>query len=252
MRAPQILAESTAGWLRSCIAHARSERRSLLLDGAFTSPDVVRATADLFASHGFATRVAVVAMPRRESLLSEASRFLLADRSGRATRFTSVAEHDAGWVGTRMLVEQLEAEASIDRLTIIGRDGGTRFDAERSNVHGYSGAVDALDSERSAALSSARAMLWLSELRAATDYALTSGRMSKPVAEVLIELHQIALNEAVPALGLPADSQARPVTETRLAQQLVSLRRAIPAEPAPADLGAPTVGASQPERGIAR
>ena len=140
----------------------------------------------------------------------------------------------------------------MDRLTILGRDGTACFDAESSAGVGYVGAALALDRERHSPMSSPQAMRWLSGLRAMTDYAVASERMRRPLAELLVELHEIALSEVVPKLELPADSQARPALEDNLARRVVTLRRAMPQQPGVEDLAAPVIPSPQPDRGISR
>ncbi|KAF2414686.1 hypothetical protein B1729_03655 [Microbacterium sp. B35-04] len=250
--APQLLSQSTASWARSCLRHARTIGRSLLVDGSFHSPEVALRTADLFAHQGFATRVVVVATPRAESLLAAASRYLLDAQGGRASRFTSVGAHDADWNSTRALIGELEATPSVDKLTVIGRDGRACFDAERTAPEGFAGATRALLREQSASMSSGFAMRWMSELRSMTDYALAAGQASRPLAELLIELHGVALNEVLSQLALPAHSKARPAAEANLARRLTELRRAAPAVPRGEDLAAPAVSPIQPDRGISR
>ncbi|KQP73513.1 hypothetical protein ASF40_20485 [Microbacterium sp. Leaf288] len=252
LEAPQILAESTAGWLRSCLAHARTSGRSLLLEGTFHTPEIAFATADLFSRHDFATRAVVVGTPRAESLMSTASRYLLDARAGRASRFTSVAIHDGGWQGTRALVERLDSSAEVDRLTIIDRDGAPRYDAERPDAGGFPGAVREIDRARSVPMPSANAMRWLSELRAMTDYVMTVGKTPEPLAELLVELHQVALQDVLPTFDLPADSRARPALEASLAGRLVTLRQSLPARPRATDLTAPVIPVPQPHRGLSR
>ena len=250
--APEILAEAAAEWLRRCLAHARSTRHSMILEGTFRTPEVALGLSELFAREGFSARVVVVAAPRSESLLATASRHLLEAQAGRASRFTSVEVHDSGWEGTRALVSELVVTPAIDRLTILGRDGAARFDAERSTVGTYAGAADALDRERSATMSASTAMRWLSELRAMTDAAVSWERISRSLADVLIELHRVALDEVLPALILPADSRARPAAEANIARQLVVLRRAADVEPLPEDIAAPAIATAQPDRGLSR
>ena len=253
IEAPRILAESTAGWLRDCLVHARTSGRSLLLEGTFHSPDVALGTADLFAKHGFVTRVVVVATQRTESLLSAASHYLLDARAGRPSPFASVGVHDDGWEGTRALVSQLEATPSVDRLTIIGRDGVAKFDADRGIGQAFANARATLEREQSLPLSAARSMGWLSELRAMTDFALTSRDVPRPLAELLIELHELALDDVLQRLALPANSEARPVVEASLARQLVTLRRATsPKNRTAVDVAAPVITTPQPGPGLTR
>lgn len=248
----RLLAEPTAGWLTRSLRHARTTGRSLLLEGTFQTPTAVLAATDLFAWNGYTTRVVVVATPRSESLLAAASRYLLDERAGRAGRFTGVELHDAGFDGTRALTSTLETAPSVDRLTVVGRDGATLFDAERADSSGFAGATDALRRGQASGMPVPRAMRWLSELRAMTDFAVATGRPTGPVAELLIELHQVALGEVLPQMPLPTDSQARPAVKASLTRQLVGLRRALPLEPPRIDVSGPVISPSGPDRGISR
>ncbi|MDY0907857.1 zeta toxin family protein [Microbacterium sp. CFBP9034] len=242
--ATQIFAEATAAWLRDGLAYARANRRPLLLEGSFQSAQVASATAELFRREGYRAHLAVVGVPRAVSLLSEASRYLLADLAGRATRFSDRAAHDAAFEVTRALVAELEGEASVDRLTVVGRSGEWVFDSHQ--VDGFEGASRALAREHVTPLTGPEGMRWLSELRASTDYALEARRLPAQVAEVLAALHEIAIADVIPRLPLPAESLARSGAEETLKSRLDALRRAVPAERTPIDVAAPSVTPSAP------
>ena len=250
--AQHVLTESATGWMRSALQHARTTRRSLVLEGAGPSPDVVLATTGLFASSGFTTTVAVVAVPRSESLLATASSYLANVRGGNLVPFTPLAEHDAGRDAVSALVEGIERSPTVDRLTIIGRDGTTTFDASRADPTGFSGAGDALTRGHATRLSAAESMRWLSELRAVTDAALSARRLAPPLGEVLITLHELGLNEILPNLPLPKYSQARPAAEAALGRQLVAIRQAVRDSARVEAPPAPVVAPPQPDRGISR
>jgi hypothetical protein len=220
------------------------------LDGSLSSPDVAAATTDLFAKSGFTTTVVVLATPRAESLLATASGYLLEARAGRAATFTSVADHAAGLDNVRGLVQKLESSPSVDRLRLLGRDGVPQFDASRADETAFVGAGAALARAHASPLPVPVAMRWLSELRAVTDYAMSARRLPQPLAEVLIGLHEVGLNEILPSLPLPKDSQARPAAEARLGRQLVAIRQAARVVQRPAPSPAPVIAAPQPDRGI--
>jgi len=245
--ARQVMAESTAEWLRDCLAHARTTKRSLLLEGTFHTPRVALGTAALFAKEGFMTRVAVVATPRSESLLSATSRYLRDFHAGRSAKFTSLDIHDRGWAGTRNLIAELEASPSVDRVTILGRDGETIFDSTRDAAIRFSGASRTLRQQQSAPMTPARTMQWLSELRAVTVFAMDRSPTPKPVAELLAELHQIALREVVPATPLPATSTARPDILRTLERRLSALQRGM--RSSTGDVAAPSVSPASPSQG---
>lgn len=157
----RILQDSASGWMRSALQHARTNKRSLILDGTLSTPEVALAATGLFSASGFETSVAVVAVPRAESLLALASKYLLDTREGRASPFTALADHDKLYIDTRALIETLETGPSVDRLTVIDRNGSALFDALRLDPRGFTGAMAALDLARALPLSPARAMRWL-------------------------------------------------------------------------------------------
>jgi UDP-N-acetylglucosamine kinase len=252
VEAPQILAESTSGWVRDCLAHARTTGRSLLLEGTFHTPRVAIGTAELFAREGFATRVAVVATPRAESLLSAGSRYLLDVRAGRSARFTSVSAHERGWTGTRTLVQELEATPTVDRLTVIGRAGTALFDATNTSRARFTGALAALDAERDSIMSPARSMQWLSELRAMTAFVTDDPEPAKPVLQLLSELHEIAVRDVVPAIPLPENSASRAGLLSDLSAKIFELRRGTPAREPAVDIAAPDIPISGPSGGLSR
>ena len=92
----------------------------------------------------------------------------------------------------------------------------------------------------------------MTELRAATEFALSTGRMDASLGVVLGELHEVAVREVVRALGLPADSLARPILEQTLTARAAAIRTAIPpAAPQPIERRpAPQVGGPEREVGL--
>jgi hypothetical protein len=244
----RIFAEAASVWLRDCLAYARTNRRPLLVVGSFSSAQVAIATAELFRAEGFETHVAVVAQPRAVSLLSEASRHLLAALNGRSAPLPDLRTHDAGFEATRALVSQFDDEASVDRLTVVGRAGDWVFDAHRAD--GFAGASRALVREQVTPMSGPEGRRWLSELRASTEFALNAGRAHGPLAEVLVELHELALREVLPRLPLPAESLARSRAETTIRARIDALRRPVPTEGALVDIAAPTATPSVPSPDI--
>ncbi|MEV8367972.1 zeta toxin family protein [Microbacterium sp. NPDC064584] len=246
----RILQDSASGWMRSALQHARTNKRSLLLDGTLSTQEVALAATGLFSTSGFETSVAAVAVPRAESLLALASKYLLDTREGRASPFTALADHDKLYLDTRALIETLETAPSVDRLTIIDRNGSALFDASRLDPRGFAGALAALDLARESPLSPARAMRWLSELRATTDYALSLRPIPAALGEVLVELHEIGRREVVPGLHLPQDSQARPNAEAALDRQLLAVRQASQVESRPERRPGPSISTPDVDRGI--
>ncbi|MEO2132362.1 MAG: zeta toxin family protein [Microbacterium sp.] len=245
------VAAAAAVWTRMALRRARAERVSLVLDGSRLSTDVAVATAGLFAADGFSTTLAVMAMPRAETLLATVSKHLISEAPGRWSPLVTLEEHDAGFDRTADLVGVVAASSSVERVVVVGRGGEIRFDAARDGAERLGDAAGVLEAARLEPVPAPVGRRWLTELRAATDFALSTGRIDAPLGAVLGELHEVALREVVPALGLPTDSLARPILEQTLTARAAAIRAAIPtaaAHPAPRQ-PAPQVGGPEPEVG---
>lgn len=249
-RALTLLSEPAAYWAARSIAHARETGRSVLVEASISSPANALGLAESFARKGFSTRVVVVATPRAQSLLAAASRHLLDRRAGRASAPPDLARHDESWNAVRALVGGLEASPAVDRLTLFSDTGASLFDAARSDDRAFAGASRALIAAHSAPMSNAAAMRWLSELRAATDYALSEESFDRSTAEVLLELQTIAAGEVLPQITLPTDSLARSNAGAAIAARVEGIRRAVASQAV--DEAAPTIAPPDVSVGISR
>ncbi|MAO81900.1 MAG: hypothetical protein CMH82_14820 [Nocardioides sp.] len=245
------VAAAAAVWTRLALRRARVERVSLVLDGSRLSPDVAVATAGLFAADGFSRTVAAMAVPRADSLLATVSKHLISAAQGRWSPLVTLEEHDAGFDRTGELVRVVEASPSIERVVVVGRGGEIRFDAARDGAERLGRAAGVLEAARLEPVPAPAGRRWLTDLRAATNFALSTGRIDAPLGAVLGELHEAALREVVPALGLPTDSLARPILEQTLTTRAAAIRAAIPpAAQQPIERRpAPQVGGPEPEVG---
>ncbi|KAF2418133.1 zeta toxin family protein [Microbacterium sp. B35-30] len=243
------LARATAGWVRDCIRYARENKYSLVLEGAFLDPKVAIGTAERFAGEGFQTRVVVVASRRAESLLSVASLYLRDVQSSGPARLVSRDAHDRAFEATRKLVEAVGDAASVDRLTILKRNGQTAFDAHSvDGDEAFRGAGAALDDAQSARLSRFDATQWLSELHHVTGFAASRRDLPRGVTDLLVDLHEVALREVIPELHVPSDGKFTIAIEQKTVANLVALRRSLPREQA-VDVAAPVIVPVGPERG---
>lgn len=225
-RALTLLSEPATYWAARSTAHARETGHSVLVEAPISSPAHALGLAESFARSGFSTRVVVVATPRAESLLAAASGHLLDRRAGRASAPPDLTRRDESWNAVRALVGGLEASPAVDRLTLFSDTGASLFDAARSDERAFAGASRTLIAAHSASMSNAAAMRWLSELRAATDYALSEESLDRSTAEALLELQTIAAREVLPQITLPADSLARPNAAAAIAARVEGIRRA--------------------------
>lgn len=243
------LARATAGWLRDCIRYARVNRRSLVLEGAFQDPALVAGMAERFGAEGFQTRVVVVTSRRAESLLSVTSLYLRNVQAGVPARFTSREAHDRGFDATQALVVAVEDAASVDRLTVLGRDGAAVFDALRTDGEdAFKGATAALTTAQSGRMSRFDATQWLSELHHVAEFAASRRDVPRGVMESLVDLHELALREVIPELHVPAEGKFATAIEQRTVARLVALRRTF-APTQSVDAAAPVLAPDGPERG---
>lgn len=224
--AREYLSEAATDWASRTLAHACEAGRSLLVETSIHAAPPMVSLAGSFTKRGFSTHIIVVAVPRAQSLLAEASGHLLDRRAGRNTSASSLTRHDESWDAVRALVGGQETSPTVDRLTLLDGAGVTLFNADRASESAFAGVSRALIAVHSAPMTNATAMQWLSELRATTDYALNERDHDKSLNELLVELHQVAANDVLPQITLPAGSLARQNAEKTLAERLVQLRRA--------------------------
>ncbi|MDX2377777.1 zeta toxin family protein [Microbacterium sp. LRZ72] len=242
------LATAAAQWVGACIAYARDHRRSVLLKGSFENPDAVTGTLRLFAGHGFRTRVFIVGVPARESLLTLASTHLSRIQAGRASQFTDAQEHQAGFRATRAVATAVETSAPDSRLVVLDRRGSTVFDSETPVPDQGGSGVEALLDAQSATPSTMDTVEWLGELRRVSEFAQSLRRPDREVLEALVELHELALREVTPHLPSFEGSDVLAVQKRSIATRLVELRRtSAPTETV--DAAGPVVGPAGPDRG---
>lgn len=245
-RAAAILSETAAEWATQSLAHARENEWPLLVEASISSAEGALRLTESFARRAFATRIVVVAVPREQSLLAIASSHLLDQRAGRASVIHTLAAHDESWNAVRALVGGQEASPTVDRLTLFDGAGAVLFDANATDDRVFAGASRALIAAHSAPMTNASAMQWLSELRAATDYALADGPLDRSTADVLLELQRIAAREVLPQIALPAESLARVNASAAISERVERLRRAVAATEV--DAAAPAI--TVPDVGI--
>lgn len=208
-----------AEWLRAAISHAREVRRSLIIEGDFRTPVAALGVAKQFSDAGYEVRTVVVVPRRAESLLAVASaHFRQIQRTGDAVE-VSVADHDARWADVRDVLAAVSAEPGAEVTMLDG--SGNELPVDSS---------DSFNRARAGGPTKRAAVAWLGELRRITDFARSLSPRATDL-DLLIELHQVALREVVPAMNLPASSTTGPQLESRLAAEAQSLRRQLSALP---------------------
>lgn len=247
----QELSQAAASWLQACIAHARENRVSLLLEGGFRSPSTTLAVAHRFADSGYQVHIVVVAARDDESLLAATSRGLRRLQHRTPAHFMTPAENERSLADVDALVAASAADPAVDLLSVIGRRGQSALDARRTDVAAMAGASAAFRAACSERMSALEATQWLSELRHATEYARSFRTAHASATESLIALHELAIRRVVPELPLPAGSDVVRIQQERLVADLASLRRAH-GSTEDVDIAAPVATPSGPGISISR
>lgn len=246
-RSSSAAAADQGGWLQRCIVYGLRNRRSILLEGSTFSKASLGAAA-AFASSGFSTRVVVAGVRPAEALLADTSRYGQASPGMRR----ALSDIPRAARNARELVDALKEDASIGRLTILSRDGDVEFD-EWANDGGFSSASSGLEAALSRRLTSLQAAQWLSELRRVTEFSESMRERPRELTERLIALHDVAVQEIIPELGVPAGSGVAALQEQRSAAALASLRRTLRPQSPREDLAAPVISVqSELDHGLSR
>lgn len=245
------LSEDAASWLQASIAHARENRYSLLLEGAFRSPSTALAVARRFADSNYQVHVVVAATRSEESLLSATSRGLRQVQQRLQSRFVTPAENERNIADVDALVSASVADSAVERVSVIGRRGQTVLDAHREDPAGMADASAAFRASCSERMSALDATQWLSELRHMTSYAQSLRSVPDAAVESLIELHEMAIRKVVPDLPVPPGSEVVPIQLASLRSSLVALKQRDDRHDSP-DIAAPIVTPPTPGTSISR
>ncbi|WP_341946402.1 zeta toxin family protein [Microbacterium sp. LWH11-1.2] len=235
------LPESAARWLQAALRHGREHRYSMLLEGAFASPDAALAVSHRFAQSGYTVHVAAVAARADESLLASTSTALRQMRELQAPRIVSPREHAATLEGTRALIAASEIDPAVHRVSVLGRDGGFAFNEQRSpNGQALAGATRAWELAQAERMTTLESAQWLGELRRITEFAQALRHLPTPIREALIDLHEMALRRVVPELPVPTGSEVQRLQAGRHREALAELTRGFNRQPGP-DSAAPSM-----------
>ncbi|WP_296193787.1 zeta toxin family protein [uncultured Microbacterium sp.] len=164
---PERTQEASGAWVELALEHAARERINTLVEGTFRRPEVTLATAQRFKNAGFRTHLVALAVAGWESRLSTVERFVADFRNGRAARWTPMAAHEAGLLGTPRTVRAAERDVTIDRISIVTRRGDVLFDGSEQ---ARAGAAAALLREQERAPSATTVREWTERYRAVAEY----------------------------------------------------------------------------------
>lgn len=122
-RMPDVTAALAGEWTAMAVEHALANQHSAVIEGTWRTLTVPADTARRAHDLGWSTHAAVVAVPAPVSLVATLTRFYDADPS--MARWTPVAAHDQAIAALPDTVRDLAGSESVDRFTILDRDGVT-------------------------------------------------------------------------------------------------------------------------------
>lgn len=194
----------------SALQYARQHRYSLLLEGAFASPEAALGVTHRFAEDGYTTHLVVVAVRPDESMLARTSTSLHRIRRRQPAQLITVREHAATVEGTCALVTTAAEDAKFHRVSVIGRSGDIIFDhTRRPDETVFADAASAFERARAERMTTLESTQWLSELRRITEFAQRLPSMPAPTRDTLIELHTMAAQRVIPELPVPPGPKPR-------------------------------------------
>lgn len=226
---PARIKPVTSAWVRAVLHDAQTRGDSLIVEGIFSDPAVPTRTINEYAAQGYEVDVVVLGVPRHASLHSALDRPIRERIATGGGRFTALDHHDAGYHGTREMVRQLPSIEAVGRVRIIDRNNTTWFDATRTDTERFDSAVDALDNSRQ--ITNANGIVWLAELRHLTQEVISANLNTGEVRDYLAEMHHVALDEVIPALELPENSNTRQALAQRVTNDLNVVTRDASADP---------------------
>ena len=134
---PEIMPRETAtlsAWLvDKALSYAAERGYSVAVEGTLRRPETTLATIEHFAQAGATTHLVILGVPPFDSWTGCVDRYLSALEAGIAARWTPLAAHDAGIIGTPATLDAATRDPSVHRLSIIERDGTVHYDNTRGS-----------------------------------------------------------------------------------------------------------------------
>ena len=110
-------------WQDRAADYLRTHRYNTLLESAFRDPDSVLATARDFQNAGYQVHVSALAVPAAVSRLAIIERFARQVETAGTGRWTTMASHEADYLGTEEVLRLAQSSPSVSRISLWTRDG---------------------------------------------------------------------------------------------------------------------------------
>ena len=113
--------QDSGRWVEMCLAHARENRYSVVVEGTMRNPQVPLQTAAAFRGDGYDVEAWVMAVDPLSSKLGILLRYHEQREALGHGRFTVDAAHDAGAAGLLDSVDAIQDTRAVDRIVVAVR-----------------------------------------------------------------------------------------------------------------------------------
>lgn len=125
---PERTAKASAEWIRMTMEHVTANGISAVVEGTWRNAATVLDEAANAKRAGRSTHAVVLAVPPALSRLAMLERYYRDRSVGLPARWTPAAAHDNAVANLPATVRAVAMSPLVDRLIVIGRDGGVLYD----------------------------------------------------------------------------------------------------------------------------
>lgn len=129
LRMPEVTQRAMGCWIAMTVDFASRRGFSSLIEGTWRNSEVVLKESRRAKVLGRTTHACVIGVSPIESGISILRRYIDARSIGRKARWTPPSVHDAAIGNLPQNVKAIATDGSIDRFTVLDRDGTVRFDS---------------------------------------------------------------------------------------------------------------------------
>lgn len=125
---PERTAKASAAWIRMTMEYAAENRIPAIVEGTWRNAATVLDEAANAKRHDRGTHAIVLAVPPALSRIAILERYYRDRSAGLPARWTPASAHENTISNLSDTVRRIATSPSIDRFTVIGRDGDVLFD----------------------------------------------------------------------------------------------------------------------------
>lgn len=125
--------QDTGGWVEKAIAHAKTRKLNVVVEGTMRDAEKVASTMTSLRAAGYRIDARAMAVNERLSWQGVLQRYENQKLDRGTGRMTIERSHSAGYQGLPLTLERIEQEGLADRLTLYRRGGAAIYTNERQD-----------------------------------------------------------------------------------------------------------------------